>query len=96
MKFTNCERSAASHDFQVNENHLAYHLTDANEQIQLTRFIRKVSLSTPVLSQVSRAEGVDLIEKQKSNWVNQKMIKVLEGYEILRRPVNMQEPFFQI
>ena len=66
MKFTNCKRTAASDEFQANENHLTYRLTDVNGPIQLTRLIRKVSLSTPAMSQVSPVEGIDLIEKQKS------------------------------
>ena len=69
MKFTNCERTAASDDFIANDNHLTYRLTDVDEPIQLTQFIRKVSLSSPVKSQVSPAEGIDLIESQKANWV---------------------------
>ena len=66
-----------------------------NGPIQLTKFIRKVTLSCPVMSQVSPAEGIDLIENQKTNWVIQKMIRVLEVSEILRHPVNMQDQFFQ-
>ena len=89
MKFTNCERTAASDDFAANGNHLMYRLTDVDEPIQLTQFIRKVSLSSPVMSQVSPAEGIDLIQAQKANWVIQKMIRVLEGSEILQHPVNM-------
>ena len=80
MKFTNCERTAASDDFPAFDNHLTY---------QLTNFIRKVSLSTPVMSQVSPVEGIDLIEKQKSNWVIQKMNRVLEGSEILRHDTQL-------
>ena len=95
MKFTNCERTAASDDFIANDNHLTYRLTDVDEPIQLTQFIRKVSISRPVMSQISPAEGIDLIESQKTNWVIQKMIKVLEGSEILQHPVNMQDQFFQ-
>ena len=95
MKFTNCERTAASDDSIANDNHLTYRLTDVDEPIQLTQFIRKVSLSRPVMSQVSPAEGIDLIESQKTNWVIQKMIRVLEGSEILQHPVNMQDQFFQ-
>ena len=82
MKFTNCERTAASDDFTT-DNHLMYRLTDMDEPIQLTQFIRKVSLSNPVMSQVSPAEGIDLIQVQKANWVIQKMIIVLEDSEIL-------------
>ena len=95
MKFTNCERTAASDDFKANDNHLTYDLTDVDEPIQLTQFIRKVSISRPVMSQVSPAEGIDLIENQKTNWVIQKMIRVLEGSEILQHLVNMQDQFFQ-
>ena len=94
MKFTNCERTAASDDFTT-DNHLMYRLTDVDEPIQLTQFIRKVSLSNPVMSQVSSAEGIDLIQVQKANWVIQKMIRVLEDSEILQHPVNMQDQFFQ-
>ena len=93
MKFTNCERTAELDDLQANGNHITYLLKD--ESIQLTRFIREVSLSTPVMSQLSPAEGIDLIEKQKANWVIQKMIRVLEGSEILRHQVNMQDQFSQ-
>ena len=96
MNFTtNCERQAASDEFQLNDNHLTYRLTDVNEPIQLIQLISKVSLSTPVLNQVRPAEGIDPIEKQKANWVIQKMIRVLEGSEILRHPVNMHDQFFQ-
>ena len=35
MKFTNCERTAASDDFTT-DNHLMYHLPDVDEPIQLT------------------------------------------------------------
>ena len=94
MKFTNCERTAASDDFAT-DNHLTYRLTDVDEPIQLSQFIRKVSLSHPVMSQVSPAEGIDLIQVQKNNWVIQKMIRFLEGTEILQHPVNMQDQFFQ-
>ena len=34
MKFTNCERTAASDDFAT-DNHLTYRLTDVDEPIQL-------------------------------------------------------------
>ena len=95
MKFTNCERTATSDDLIVNDNHLMYRLTDVNEPIQLTQFIRKVSLSNPVMSQVRAAEGFDLIQVQKANWFIQKMIRDLEGSEILQHPVNMQDQFFQ-
>ena len=64
MKFTNCERTAASDEFAT-DNHLTYRLTDVDETIQLTQFINKVSLSNPVMSQVSPAEGIDLIQIQK-------------------------------
>ena len=64
MKFTNCESTAASDDFTANGNHLIYRLTDVDEPIQLTQFIRKVSLSSPVMSQVSPAEGIDLIMRK--------------------------------
>ena len=47
------------------------------------------------MSQVSPAEGIDLIQVQKNNWVIQKMIRFLEGTEILQHPVNMQDQFFQ-
>ena len=94
MKFTNCERTAASDDFAT-DNHLTYRLTDVDEPIQLSQFIRKVSLSHPVMSQVSPAEGIDLIQVQKTNWVIQKMIRFLEGTEILQHPVSMQDQFFQ-
>ena len=94
MKFTNCERTAASDDFTT-DNHLTYRLTDMDEPIQLTQFIRKVSLSNPVMRQVSPAEGIDLIQVQKANWVIQKMIRVLEDSEILQQPVNMQDQFSQ-
>ena len=94
MKFTNCERTAASDDFAT-DNHLTYRLTDVDEPIQLSQFIRKVSLSHPVMSHVSPAEGIDLIHVQKNNWVIQKMIRFLEGTEILQHPVNMQDQFFQ-
>ena len=94
MKFTNCERTAASDEFTT-DNHLMYRLTDVDEPIQLTQFIRKVSLSNPVMSQVSPIEGFDLIQVQKANWVIQKMIRVIEGSEILQHPVNMQDQFFQ-
>ena len=80
--FTNCAQNAASDEFQTTENHLTYRLTDVNEPIQLTQFMSKVSSSTPVMNQVSLAEGIDLIEKQKTNWVIQKMNRVLEGSEI--------------
>ena len=93
MNFTNCERTAASDDFTT-DNHLMYRLTDVDEPIQLTQFIRKVSLSNPVMSQVSPAEGIDLIQVQKANWVIQKMIRVLEDFEILQHTVNMQDQFF--
>ena len=89
IKFTNCERTAASDDFTANGNHLMNRLTDVDEPIQLTQFIRKVSLSSPIMSQVSPAEGIDLIQARKANWVIQKMIRVLEGSEILQHPVNM-------
>ena len=95
MKFTICERTAASEDFIANDNHLTYRLTDVDEPIQLIQFIRKVPLSRPVMSQVSPAEGIDLIESQKTDWNIQKMIEVLEGSEILQHPVNMQDQFFQ-
>ena len=95
MKFTNCEKPAASDDFAANGNHLMYRLTDVDEPIQLTQFIRKIPLSSPVMSQVSPAEGIDLIQAQKANWVIQKLIRVLEGSEILQHPVNMQDQFFQ-
>ena len=36
------------------------------------------------MSQVSPAEGIDLIQIQKTNWVIQKMIRFLEGSEILQ------------
>ena len=94
MKFTNCERTAASDDFAT-DNHLTYRLTDVDEPIQLSQFIRKVSLSHPVMSQVSPAEGIDLIQVQKNNWVIQKMIRFLEVTEILQHPVSMQDQFFQ-
>ena len=73
MKFINCERTAASDDFAT-DNHLRYRLTDVDEPIQLSQFIRKVSLSRPVMSQVSPAEGIDLIQFQKNNWVIQKRL----------------------
>ena len=95
MMFTNCERTSASDDFIANGNHLTYRLTDVDESIQLIQFIRKVSLSRPVMSQVSPAEGIDLIESQKTNWVIQKLIRVVEGSEMLQHPVNMQDQFFQ-
>ena len=95
MKFTTCERTAASDDFIANDKHMTYRLTDVDEQIQLTQFICKVSLSNPVMSQISPAEGIDQIHTQKANWVIQKMIRVLEGSEILQHPVNMQDQFFQ-
>ena len=66
MKFTNCERTAALDDLQTNDNHLTYQLTDVNEPIQLTKCIRKESLSSPVMNQVSPIEGVNLIEIQKN------------------------------
>ena len=94
MKFTNCERTAASDDFTT-DNHLMYRLTDVDEPIQLTQFIRTVSLTNPVMSQVSSAEKIDLVQVQKANWVIQKMIRVLEDPEILQHPVNMQDQFFQ-
>ena len=94
MKFTNCERTAASDEFAT-DNHLTYRLTDVDEPIQLTQFINKVSLSNPVMSQVSPAEGINLIQIQKTNWVIQKMIRFLEGSEILQHPVSMQDHFFQ-
>ena len=94
MKFTNCERTAASDEF-VTDNHLTHRLTDVDEPIQLTQFINKVSLSYPVMSQVSPVEGIDLIQIQKTNWVIQKMIRFLEGSEILQHPVSMQDQFFQ-
>ena len=47
------------------------------------------------MSQVSPAEGIDLIQIQKTNWVNQKTIRFLEGSEILQPPVSMQDQFFQ-
>ena len=53
----------------ANDNHPTNRLTDVNEPIQLTRFCCKVSFSNPVMSQVSPVEGIDLIEKQTSNWV---------------------------
>ena len=93
-KFTNSEKTAALDDLQANDNHLTYRLTDDNEPIQLTRFILKVSLSTPVMYQVSSDEGIYLIE-QKADWVIPKMIRVLEGSEILRHPVNMQDQLSQ-
>ena len=67
MKFTNCERTAALDEMQATDNHLTYRLTDVNEPIQLTKFIRKVSLSSPVINQVSPSEGTDLIQTQKAN-----------------------------
>ena len=72
-----------------------YRLTDVDEPIQFTQFTRKVSLSSPVMSQVRPAEGIDLIQAQKANWVIQKMIRVLEGSENLQHPVNMQDQFFE-
>ena len=72
-----------------------YRLTDVNEPIQLTQFIHKVSLSSPVMRQVSPAEGIDLIQVKKANWVIQKMIRILEGSEVLQHPVIMQDQFFQ-
>ena len=63
MKFTNRERTAASDVFIANDNHLTYRLTDVDEPIQHTQLIRK---SRPVRSQVSPAEGIDLIESQKN------------------------------
>ena len=48
MKFTNCERTAASDKFAT-DNHLTCCLTDVDEPIQLTQFISKVSLSNPVM-----------------------------------------------
>ena len=47
------------------------------------------------MSQVSPAEGINLIQVQRANWVIQKMIRVLEDSEILQHPVNMQDQFFQ-
>ena len=79
--------------FEINESLLK--ATKVSLKLQLIQFIRKVSLSRPVMSQVSPAEGIDLIESQKTNWVIQKMIRVLEGSEILQHPVNMQDQFFQ-
>ena len=93
MKFTNCERTAASDEFAT-DNHLTYRLTDVDEPIQLTQFLSKVSLSNPVMSQVSPAEGIDLIQIQKTNWVIQKMIRFLEGSDILQHLVSMQDQFF--
>ena len=90
-KFTNCDRAAASDDFIAHDNHMMYRLTDVNEPIQLTKFIRKVSLSNPVMNQVNPAEGIDLIQTEKANWVIQKMIRVLDGSENLQHPVNMQD-----
>ena len=49
MKFTNCERTAASDDFAT-DNQLTYRLTDVDKPIQLSQLIRKVSLSHPVMS----------------------------------------------
>ena len=93
MKFANCERTAASDDFLVNDNHLTYRLRDMNEPIQHSKFIRKISLSSPVMNQVSPAEGIDLIETQKTNWVIEKLIRVVKGSEILQHPVNKQDQF---
>ena len=72
MRFTNCERTAASDDFTT-DNHLMYSLADVDEPIQLTQFIRKLSLSNPVMSQVSPTEGIDLIQVQQANWVIQRL-----------------------
>ena len=47
------------------------------------------------MNQVSPAEGIDLIETQKANWVIQNVIRVLEGSEILQHRVNMLDQFFQ-
>ena len=47
------------------------------------------------MSQVSPAEGIDLILIQKTNWVIQKMIRFLEGSENLQHPVSMQDQFFK-
>ena len=82
MKLTDCERTAALDELQATDNHLTYRFTDVNEPLQLIKLIRKVSLSSPVMNQVDPAEGIDLIETQNTNWVIQKMIRVLEGSEI--------------
>ena len=82
----------ASVEFQVTDKHLTYRLTDVNELIQLTEFIRKVSLSITVMNQVSPTEVIDLIAKQ--NWFIQKMNKMLESSKTLQHPVNMQDQFF--
>ena len=94
MKITNCERTTASDDFTT-DNHLMYRLTDVDEPIQLIQFTSKVSLSNPVMSHVSPAGRIDLIQVQKANWVIQKKIRVLEDSEILQHPVNMHDQFFQ-
>ena len=66
MEFTNCERTAASDDLIANDNLLTYRLTDVDEPIQLTQFIRNVSLSRPVMSQVSPAKTKKLTGLSKS------------------------------
>ena len=67
MKFTNCERTAALDDLQATDRHLTYRLTDVIEPIQLTKLIRKVSLSSPLMSYVNPVEGINLFENQKTS-----------------------------
>ena len=95
MILTNCERTPVLNELQATDNHVTYRLTDVNEPIQLIQLIRKVSLSSPVMNQISPAEGIDLIETQKTNWLIQKMYRVLEGSDILQHPVNIHDQFFQ-
>ena len=77
MNFPNCEQTAASYEFQMLEQPLKHRLTNVNEQTKLTKCFRKVSLSNPVMNQVSPVESVDLIDKRKIDWIIQHMTRML-------------------
>ena len=79
MSFTNGARTATSDEFQMNDQLQRYRLSDLNEPNQLTKLIRKVSLSKLVINQDSPVEGVDLTDKQNDNWVIQRMTKMLNS-----------------
>ena len=65
MNSSNYDRTAVSDVFPMNTHSRTYHLTEVNEPLQLTKFIEKVSLSSPVLNPVCPAWGIDLISQQK-------------------------------
>ena len=65
MNFTNGARTAASDEFQMKDQPQRYRLSDLNQPNQLTKLIRKVSLSKPVMNQDSPVEDVDLFDCQR-------------------------------